>query len=498
MEGTGNNLVTSSRRRAAGRYGLLPLSYLLAHFAAISLFPGQAKPLSFAFLILAPLGAGTLCLARTRHGDKDGWTALALAMLLWAGGMTVGMCSDLLLTDSEGVPGLGMLLYVLYGVPLTFLVASPEGERWPMRVIDGMLALALGWLFFVHTFTFATLEGASDEGVRNLRLMFDLQNLFIALFALVRYRAAAEPARRALFRTLTLFAFVYLASAAYINHFQVDTDFGGPSDLVIDLPFLLLAGLALGRPATARPALRARPSPAFVLFVQAGSPLMLPATLLVVSALLVSHRPALATVGFVTALAGYGLRTIFVQMRGAGERDRLDALSRKDALTGLANRRQFDATLRGEWNRARRTGGSLALLIVDIDHFKLLNDNYGHQVGDERLCEVAQALAGCATRAGDLVARLGGEEFAAILPASDAEDAALLGEQMRRAVSSLRLASPAAGGIVTVSVGVASFESVDSDDPAPLVATADAALYDAKKTGRNRVVRRFAAVASLQ
>ncbi|WP_163579159.1 GGDEF domain-containing protein, partial [Klebsiella pneumoniae] len=91
-------------------------------------------------------------------------------------------------------------------------------------------------------------------------------------------------------------------------------------------------------------------------------------------------------------------------------------------------RRQFDETLQREWNRARRADGELALLLIDIDHFKLLNDSYGHPVGDARLRDVAATVAACAARAGDLVARYGGEEFAVILPASGAEAATELAE----------------------------------------------------------------------
>ncbi len=485
----GVSIAKQGNRRPAAPLAAILLAWPLVHLAALLLVPAQAKPLSFAFLILAPLAAALACgLRARRRRNADGWIALALAMLLWASGMTVNMCADLLLADAGPITGLSILFYVLYGVPLTFLVASPARDPWPARLVDGLLAAALGWIFWVHTFTFATITDASAEGVLNLRLMFDIQNLFVLLFALVRHRASTDPQRRALFGTLALFAGAYLLVAGYINHFQMEADFGQLPDVLIGLPFLLLAWLAL-RPAPSSLERRRASSPRFSLLVHAGSPLMLPLTLLAVSGPLISRAPGLAVGGFIAALLGYGLRNILVQMRSFDERDRLTRLSRIDALTGLANRRQFDETLLAEWNRARRSGTPIALALIDIDHFKQLNDGLGHPVGDARLRSVAEALAATATRGGDLVARYGGEEFAAILPGIDANIAADLAERMRRDIAGLGLASPAPGGIVTVSIGLAALVPDAASEPAELLAMADSALYGAKRSGRNAVMQ---------
>jgi diguanylate cyclase (GGDEF)-like protein len=471
--------------------------FAMCHGLAISLIADHAKPISFAFLVAAPLIAAGACLARwRREASANGWIELALAMLLWSGGMAVTMYVDVIVADPDATPGLGMLLYVLYGVPLIFAVASPRDDPAYVRAVDGVLALALGYLFFVHTFTFATASAASETGVFDLRLMFDIENIFIALFALTRYLASHEPRARFFFGALTIFAFVYLAAAAYINHVEMESDYGGMVDLVIGAPFLVMAVMALRLcPAEAglsRPA--AFPvSARFVLAVRAGSPLMLPVTLLVVSALIAPSHLALAIAGFATASLGYGLRNILVQMRGIAERDKLAELTFVDGLTGLANRRQFDQALSREWNRARRHGSGLAVLMIDIDHFKRLNDAFGHPVGDDRLREVGQTLAGCVKRATDMIARYGGEEFAAVLPATGPDDAVRLGETMRAAVARLKLPSPAAPGIVTVSIGVGYGDAALGDDPAALLAIADSALYEAKQGGRDRVALRYAA-----
>ncbi|MBA5686843.1 diguanylate cyclase [Rugamonas apoptosis] len=168
---------------------------------------------------------------------------------------------------------------------------------------------------------------------------------------------------------------------------------------------------------------------------------------------------------------------------------RLAALAITDGLTGLANRRHFDDVLRNEWARARRAGQPLAVLMIDVDHFKRYNDHYGHQRGDDCLIRVAQALRGGARRAADLVARYGGEEFAIVLPNTGAAEAMEVGQGLRAAIGKLALAhAQAPDATVSISVGVACTEGQIVADTDALLRLADTALYRAKHTGRDRVV----------
>ncbi|MFZ5482190.1 MAG: diguanylate cyclase [Myxococcota bacterium] len=163
---------------------------------------------------------------------------------------------------------------------------------------------------------------------------------------------------------------------------------------------------------------------------------------------------------------------------------RLEHLAVTDGLTGLRNHRHFQESLAAEVARASRTDRPFGLLMVDVDHFKRLNDTLGHPAGDEILRAISDAIA-AAVRATDGVARYGGEEFAVLLPDTDAEGSAVLAERVRAAVAAL----PPEGSrpLVSVSVGVASWPR-DGRDATSLVAAADRALYAAKRTGRNRVV----------
>ena len=167
----------------------------------------------------------------------------------------------------------------------------------------------------------------------------------------------------------------------------------------------------------------------------------------------------------------------------------LEFLAARDGLTGVANRRSFDEKLAHEWLRGRRENEPLALLMLDVDHFKPFNDMYGHQLGDACLSRVAECAATIVFRPGDMVARYGGEEFAIVLPGTDMIGAINVADRVREAVS--RLAIPHGGseiGNVTVSIGVSSVVPGDRLEFQALIKAADVALYRAKHDGRDRVV----------
>lgn len=162
--------------------------------------------------------------------------------------------------------------------------------------------------------------------------------------------------------------------------------------------------------------------------------------------------------------------------------ERLEELSLTDALTGLPNRRQFDAIMRHDFESAVRDDQPLSVLMIDLDHFKWVNDTYGHQHGDAVLRTVAATLSEWA-RDADLVARWGGEEFVVLAPSTDGEGATALGERLRRAIEAIRLDD---GPGATATIGVAARRDNESADA--LFGRADRALYQGKAIGRNRVV----------
>jgi diguanylate cyclase (GGDEF)-like protein len=167
--------------------------------------------------------------------------------------------------------------------------------------------------------------------------------------------------------------------------------------------------------------------------------------------------------------------------------EQLKALSRTDGLTELINRRYFDERFKEEFTRSHRYRNPLTVMMIDIDHFKKLNDNYGHPFGDQVLRGTAAAVKQALRVGVDIVARYGGEEIACVLPETAANDARVAAERVRSKVASAEYKSGDQPVRVTVSIGVASFPTPGIEDAAALLRSADEALYRAKSGGRNCV-----------
>ncbi len=169
--------------------------------------------------------------------------------------------------------------------------------------------------------------------------------------------------------------------------------------------------------------------------------------------------------------------------------EQLELLAMRDALTGLANRRCFDQTLAIEARRAKREGGPLALLLIDIDYFKLFNDSLGHVAGDTCLQEVGKILVDCVRRPSDLVARYGGEEMGIIMPNTNSEGAAVVAQTILDRVKQRSIPHKSSPfGLLSVSIGIATASGSELEQTQWLIKSADQALYRAKEAGRGQAV----------
>jgi len=168
----------------------------------------------------------------------------------------------------------------------------------------------------------------------------------------------------------------------------------------------------------------------------------------------------------------------------------LHRLSMLDGLTGIPNRRHFDETLVEEQQKVTTTEAPLSLILIDIDHFKLYNDSYGHQGGDDCLVSVAQTIAKQCKNSDDMAARYGGEEFVIILPATEEKNAYAVAERARKAVEELCIEhnSSDTSDCVSISLGIATSTNKDPLEAKDLIEKADKALYKAKEEGRNRAI----------
>jgi diguanylate cyclase (GGDEF)-like protein len=164
-------------------------------------------------------------------------------------------------------------------------------------------------------------------------------------------------------------------------------------------------------------------------------------------------------------------------------------LSIMDEITGAYNRRYFDMVVEEEWKRSMREYTPVSLVMVDLDFFKDYNEKFGQQMADVCLYSVSKIISGQLKRAADFIARYGGEEFAVVLPNTNAENARLLAERIRRSVEEARIqsANDSVSPWVTISVGVATTTAEFNQSSSVLIKTADQAMYKSKQSGRNRV-----------
>ncbi|QBL41316.1 GGDEF domain-containing protein [Stenotrophomonas sp. ASS1] len=457
------------------------LFFLVTHALVIA-FVGPQDPVgSYLMLITAPLLAALACVRRARDSRQAAckWRTLGAAVGLFSLALLALLYRNVAGLDPAQMTVSSLILYVFYRIPLTYVAASPGGGNRCIRAVD-LLIIALLWLlYFGHTRAMAHFNAAL--WTQCLNAMSNLQNSLVFCFALIRFLAEDNPDRRDFFRTLAIYALGYFLLAFYINTCQPQLPDGNWGDLLISGLFVMLAVMAASK--RRYPAVEV--SRSLRRIVDAGVPLMLPLLLMMVALLVARLQPTLATVGFIGAMLGYALRSVLSQVEIQRQRDELETLARRDPLTGLGNRRSFDESLGNARGRARRQGLGLAVLMIDIDHFKRLNDTYGHPEGDRRLQSVAAILDGCLQRGDDLLARYGGEEFIAALPSPDAAHALGLGERLRASVEAAALPAPEA--TVTISIGVAWQAPGEDRDPRDLVERADQALYRAKHAGRNCV-----------
>ncbi|GAB0112599.1 GGDEF domain-containing protein [Acidisoma sp. C75] len=206
---------------------------------------------------------------------------------------------------------------------------------------------------------------------------------------------------------------------------------------------------------------------------------------------------ALLVVAMAIMLTGFVILTVQL-LRQLGQKmeierdlrsanDQLVCLARTDGLTRLLNRRGFDEALEREWERCCLLERPISLLMIDVDFFKLYNDRYGHQAGDEVLRAIAGCLEACIRRAHDIAARYGGEELAVILPETRYREARVIAERIRASVEALGIPHAPGLALMTVSIGIGHIETAPSGPVEAMLAAADAALYQSKTSGRNRV-----------
>lgn len=479
---------------------IVAAAIVLAHVIALANMPSGGMEVSYAcFFTVAALALGSVVMAWRRSGpprDRRWWLLFA-SLVLWTVGMSLSARQNYVLENSNPAPGDSMFFYILYVLPVLVAVSSapvPARRKWAVT-IDLILAALLGVLFYVRTFSIVSVQGAmATQQAIDIAYMLDFENACLALAASLRYLATDRADDHFFFRGVTAFFVTYAFSGYFYNHYVAlggHPDFGTSSwDALLDLPFLVLFVTATMR----QPRRHWHPPVYLVRFVQSASPTFLAMSVLGFGLMVIPGYPTLGIVGAIAAVIGIGLRGTLAQIglveeeyRLSRSRDELQGLVFVDSLTGLANRRALDERLLREWHRPGQQE-PISLLMIDVDFFKEYNDRYGHLAGDDCLRSLVGGLIGRGVRAGDFVARFGGEEFAVIAPGTRLPQALALAEDLRAQIEALAIIHPSSPfGVVTISIGVAHVQVSAHGGPLDLLNAADRALYRAKQTGRNRV-----------
>jgi diguanylate cyclase (GGDEF)-like protein len=488
---------------------IVAAAVVAAHAIALVALPALGMSISYAFFFsVAALAMVSVVVAWRRSGaprDRRWWLLLA-SLALWTVGMSLSARQNYVLENSNPAPGDSMFFYILYVLPVLVSVSSAPvaaRKKWAMA-IDLVLATLLGVLFYMRTFSIVSLEGAmGTQAAVDVAYMLDFENACLAVAALLRYVATDRAEDHYFFRGVTAFFVTYAFSGYFYNHYVAlggHPEFGtSPWDTLLDLPFLVLFVAAVTR----MPQRHWHPPVYLVRFVQSASPTFLAMSVLGFGLMLIPGYPVLGIGGAIAAVVGIGLRGTLAQVdlveeefRLVRSRDELQGLVFVDSLTGLANRRALDERLLREWHRPGQQE-PIALLMIDVDQFKEFNDRYGHLAGDECLRSLATALLGHGLRAGDFIARFGGEEFAVVAPGTRLPAALALADELRRQVEALAMPHPQGKlGVVTISIGVAAAHATSESGPLDLLNAADRALYRAKQSGRNRVASQDDALAN--
>lgn len=383
-------------------------------------------------------------------------------------------------------------------IPLFLLVSLPGGRRyfrsflW-MDTIQAMLIICALYALIFRAMPFAPMPDNAATPAFVVHLL-GATGTSIALCLLLHYYAAVYLDEQRFYRLFAIILSMTTVAMGINNEMTLRYPEQVWTNALLCYPQFLVQVWLLYRLPDERPEARtARSSSLFADVINIGSPAVSSLVLLALGLAVQPRQHALGVTAIVVAFATFAARSViylrnFEQAQAALERaqEQLKELSYTDALTRVPNRRAFDHALEQEWRHSSRTGLPLSILLIDVDFFKQLNDLAGHPAGDTCLIQVAGALRATLPRSTDVLGRYGGDEFAAILPNTDAAATEMIAERLCEAIRALAITHPTAtSGHVTISVGIGSTARVTGKHPTSLLAAADAALYKAKAAGRD-------------
>lgn len=436
--------------------------------------------------------------------ERLAWRWLSASLLLWASGQVVETLVSHSLAASNLAVDASDFLYVTAAFPLLLAVSNTretEALRSVFYLNCVQIAIACNLTFFL----LYRMSMPPDLAATVMARIYGVECAILAIAAVVRLVTWSTLEERRRIHTLCIVIWIYLPIELGMDFAtkRWDLHAGTLFDLLWGLPFLYAGWQALYMPMDERAAGPRKRLNRRRLLIESLCPTLITMAIFALAAAVTSQHPAIGLSSILLLLIAQSVHSGVMQMKYMTGQDlllereqglqnanaTLQRLTLLDPLTGIANRRKFTAALLDSWRRALRKDESIAVLMIDLDFFKGINDLHGHAYGDECLMTVAQVLGKQPRRPGDLLARYGGEEFVLLLPETDEAGAAIVAERMRQAVYELGVVNGASPHEqrLTVSVGVGVTIPVRGVNSSALVEIADQALYEAKRSGRNKV-----------
>ena len=436
-----------------------------------------------------------LCLRRAIRSPhlKAHWVLLSAAM---GSNLVVAIVAILVSSVPLVSHSITFLMFCAY-IPSFLLISLPAGRRYFHHFLWLDLMLAIIAMYVGHSIIFHARPFTHDAPVAisgvTLFHLFLSADIIILGGAFLHIVTAVNKNEMRFYRLLFLLSLLMTAGLYLHNVFLLQN----PKETLTGIP-VLLAGflnilLILG---SAKETIEELPKQRKGLtadLINIASPALPSATLLALGMVVENQYQTLGRTAVVAAFIVFVARATFyhrsfeaLQHDLEDARARLERLSYTDGLTGVANRRALEKALNSEWQHGLRSGHPLSFLLIDVDFFKQVNDHYGHRTGDEYLIAIAGALRASVLRSIDVIGRYGGDEFAVVLPGTDASAAEMVAERVCHEVRKLYIEnSSTVTGFATISIGIATRLAFREPTPEGLLSAADDALYAAKRAGRN-------------
>jgi diguanylate cyclase (GGDEF)-like protein len=437
--------------------------------------------------------------------ERVAWWWLASSIVLWGAAQAIEVFVGRSTAASNLAADPSDLLYLTAAFPLLIAISTTVETE----AIHGIAALNLlqvllaGGLIYVRLFG---MRMPADIAATVMLKIYAAECVLLAIAALIRLVTWSTLEERRRMRLVCCVVWIYLPIEIGLDYASKRWGLqrGTVLDVLWSVPFMFGGWQALRMPIEdAVPLHRWIKGRRAMLLLQSVCPMLITVGVFALALSVWSQHFLLASGAMLLLLLIQGLHSALLQINYVEgrvlllerEHDLQDAnaalekLSLLDPLTGVANRRQFTAALEGEWKRALRRQESLAVLMIDIDFFKGVNDQRGHSYGDACLVKIAHLLRDELRRGNDLLARYGGEEFVVLLPDTNLEGARIVADRMRARVHEARLVNRGSpfDNRITVSIGLSASQPWPTMSEALLIDSADRALYTAKRTGRDRV-----------